>query len=100
MKFLTKKQILLLHEQIIKHTGGVNGIRDEGLLDSAINNPLQTFTKMDLYPSIEEKAIRLCYSIIKNHPFLDGNKRIGLHCLLVTFAINKIKLNYKKDDMY
>ena len=69
---LTKSQILLLHEQLITETGGSSGLRDEGMLDSALNAPFQTFGKEDMYPSLQQKAARLCFGLVKNHPFVDG----------------------------
>lgn len=76
----------------IKRTGGLDGIRDEGSLDSAINSPFQSFGGEELYPSIQAKAARLEFSIIKNHPFLDGNKRIGILAMMVFLDVNGIKL--------
>ena len=84
MNMLTKQQILLLHTQLIRQSGGTDGVRDEGMLDSAISQPLQTFDNMELYPGIVYKAVRLGYGLITNHPFVDGNKRIGTHAMLVT----------------
>ena len=84
MNMLTKQQILLLHTQLIRQSGGTDGVRDEGMLDSAISQPLQTFDNMELYPGIVNKAVRLGYGLITNHPFVDGNKRISTHAMLVT----------------
>ena len=99
MKILTKKQILLLHNELISEFGGIAGIRDEGLLDSAINAPFQSFDGEDFYPTLLEKASRLCYGIISNHPFLDGNKRTGTHVMLVFLNINGVYLNYDDIDL-
>lgn len=99
MKILTKKQILLLHNELISEFGGITGIRDEGLLDSAINAPFQSFGGEELYPTLLEKAARLGYGIISNHPFLDGNKRTGTHVMLVFLNINGICLNYDDIDL-
>ena len=76
MMRLTKKQVLMLHTQLIESTGGRDGIRDEGLLDSALESPFQFFSGEELYPSIQAKVERLCYGLVKNHAMLDGNKRI------------------------
>ena len=73
--------------------------RTEGLLESAINTPLQTFGGQELYPTVLEKAARLGYGLIHNHPFLDGNKRIGTHAMLVFLDINNITLSYEDDDL-
>lgn len=93
MKVLSKRQILLLHSMLVAQSGGMDGLRDEGLLDAAINMPLQTFGGQELYPTILEKAARLGYGLIRNHPFLDGNKRIGTHAMLVFLDINNITLS-------
>ena len=92
MKILSKRQILMLHTALIAQTGGINGVRDEGLLDSAINAPFQTFAEQDLYPTVLEKAARLGFGLISNHPFLDGNKRIGAHAMLTFMGVNQINL--------
>ena len=94
MKVLTKRQILLLHRQLIEQTGGSDGIRDEGLLDSAMAAPFQSFDNADAYPSLQQKAARLCLGLVKNHPFIDGNKRIGAHAMLVFLAVNGVELTY------
>ena len=95
---LTRKQIILLHRDIIAQSGGSPEIRDEGLLDSALNAPFQTFAGMELYPTIIEKASRLGYSLIKNHAFVDGNKRIGAHTMLVFLTLNGIEIEYEDND--
>ena len=99
MKTLSKRQILLLHRQLIEQTGGSDGIRDEGLLDSAIHAPMQTFGGQELYPSTLEKAARLGYGLIRNHPFADGNKRIGTHAMLVFLAVNGVELTYTQTQL-
>lgn len=92
MKILSKRQILMLHTALIAQTGGIDGVRDEGLLDSAINAPFQTFAEQDLYPTVLEKAVRLGFGLISNHPFLDENKRIGAHAMLTFMGVNQINL--------
>lgn len=99
MKILSKQQILMLHSALLAQSGGLDGIRDEGLLDSALNTPFQTFAEQDLYPTTLEKAARLGFGLIRNHPFLDGNKRIGTHAMLVFLDINSITLAYRDDDL-
>ena len=99
MKILKKRQILLLHSALIAESGGSDGIRDEGLLDSAINTPFQTFSGQDLYPTVLEKAVRLGFGLILNHPFIDGNKRIGPHAMLVFLNLNSITLSYEDDEL-
>ncbi len=95
---LTKQQVILLHKEIIAESGGSPEIRDEGLLDSALNAPFQTFSGTELYPTILEKAARLGYSLIKDHAFVDGNKRIGAHTMLVFLALNNIEVEYEDND--
>lgn len=96
---LTESQILLLHEQLITETGGSSGLRDEGMLDSALNAPFQTFGKEDMYPSLQQKAARLCFGLVKNHPFVDGNKRIGAHAMLVFLALNGVELQHLQAEL-
>ena len=69
MRVLSKRQILMLHSMLVAQSGGADGLRDEGLLESAINTPLQTFGGQELYPTVLEKAARLGYGLIHNHPF-------------------------------
>ena len=96
---LTKGQILMLHSQLIESTGGCDEVRDAGLLDSAIESPFQSFGGKELYPSIQAKAARLCYGLVKNHAMLDGNKRIGAHAMLVFLAINGYELKYTQKEL-
>ena len=82
MRKLSKEQILLLHTQLIEEFGGTDGVRDYNLLDSALETPFQSFAGEELYPTIQAKAARLGYGLIKNHTMLDGNKRIGAHIIV------------------
>lgn len=100
MKKLSKKQILMLHTQLIQQTGGSEGVRDYNLLDSALETPFQSFGGDELYPTIQAKAARLGYGLIKNHCMIDGNKRIGTHSMLVFFALNGIELKYMQKELY
>lgn len=100
MKKINKKLVLAIHHQLITEFGGTQGIRDENLLESALESPYQSFFQNDLYNSIEEKAARLGYGIIRNHPFLDGNKRTGIHCTLLLLLINEIKLEYTQKELW
>lgn len=99
MIILSKEQIILLHSTLITETGGSEGIRDEQLLESAINAPFQTFDNIEVFPSIQQKAARIGYGLIKNHAFVDGNKRIGTHAMLVFLALNKIELEYTQSEL-
>ncbi len=96
---LSKEQVLLMHERLIETTGGSIGIRDEGLLDSALSNPFQSFAGEELYPSVQAKAARLCYGLVKNHPMVDGNKRIGTHVMLVFLMLNGYELTYTQQEL-
>lgn len=84
MKILNKRQALLLHQHLVAETGGSSGLRDEGLLESALNTPIQSFGDASAYPSLQQKAARLCYGLVQNHPFVDGkqaNRRSYHVCL-------------------
>ena len=99
MIILSKEQVLKLHTSLIKTTGGSDGIRDEGMLDLALNNPFQSFGGKELYPSIQAKAARLCFGLVRNHAMLDGNKRLGAHTMLVFLALNGYELSYSQKEL-
>lgn len=99
MILISKEQVLKIHSSLIKETGGIDGMRAENLLDTALNSPFQTFDSKELYPEFSGKAAQLSFSIIKNHPFLDGNKRIGVHIMLVFLALNNVKLSYTQKEL-
>ena len=96
---LTVNDIMLLHEKIIDKTGGIKGVRDVGLLELAVNSPFVSFDGEDLYKTVEEKAKQLCNSLIRNHPFLDGNKRIGILAMLVFLDLNGKRLNITNEEI-
>jgi death-on-curing protein len=83
---LTLAEVLALHRLVVEDTGGSTGIRDLGALQSAVAQPRATFEGRELYPSLESKATALCFSLVMNHPFVDGNKRIG-HAAMETFLV-------------
>ncbi len=95
-----KEKVLLLHQLMAEATGGDVGIRDEALLESAIENIYATFDGVELYPSKEEKAARLGFSLISNHAFVDGNKRIGIYIMLSFLELNGIKIEASNDEVY
>lgn len=99
MTVLTKEQIIKLHEYLIRETGGSQGLRDDSLLDAAIHAPFQSYDGIDMFPSIQQKAARLGFGLVKNHAFIDGNKRIGAHVMLVFLALNKIELVYEQSEL-
>lgn len=99
MKTLSKNQVTALHSALIREFGGIDGILDEGLLESALAAPFQTFGGEPVYPSLQAKAAQLGFGLIRNHPFVDGNKRIGAHTMLVFLAVNGIELRYEQQEL-
>lgn len=99
MIVLSKEQVITLHEQLIAETGGISGLRDEGILESALYAPFQTFGNVEPYPSLQQKAARLGFGLIMDHPFIDGNKRTGTHTMLVFLALNNIELEYTQQEL-
>ncbi len=99
MIFFEYEQVVKIHRSLIEKTGGMDGIRDAQLLDSALKTPFQTFGGNNLYPDILDKASQLCYSLIENHPFVDGNKRIGVHLMLLFLKLNNIEVNYSQQEL-
>lgn len=98
IKFSSEK-VKLLHQLMAEATGGSVGVRDEGLLDSAIEGAFATFDGVELYPSKEEKAAKLGYSLISNHAFVDGNKRIGVYVMLSFLELNGIHIEAADKDV-
>lgn len=96
---LDKDKVLLLHQMIAQETGGAIGVRDMGLLESAINNAYATFGGEELYKTKEEKAASLGFSLISNHAFVDGNKRIGVYVMLTFLEAEGIKMNCSNNDV-
>ena len=99
MILLTKEQIVEMQELLIEYTGGLRGIKNEALLDSAANNPFQTFMGEELYPTMQKKAASLCYGLINNHAFHDGNKRIGVLAMLTFLELNGIMIECSDDEL-
>ena len=99
MRRLSSGQVLKLHDALLEEFGGTSGIRDQGLLDSALNTPFATFGGKYLYPSLQAKAAQLGFGLVSNHPFVDGNKRTGAHIMLVFLAINGVDLNYTEEEL-
>ena len=98
MRYLTLNEVLELHRELILRFGGSSGIRDMGALESAIAQPRMAFGGEDLYPTIIEKAVALGYSIIKNHPFIDGNKRTGHAAIEIFLVLNGHEIKASTDD--
>ena len=95
----SQEKVLLLHQLIAQETGGDAGVRDFGLLESAPESAYQTFDGLDLFPSKEEKAAKLGFSLISNHAFVDGNKRIGMYVLLTFLEVNGIRIDPSNDEV-
>ena len=95
----TKERILLLHKYITEETGTPSDLRDPGLLESALESAFHTFDGIELYPTKEKKAARIACSLIRNHPFTDGNKRIGMYFLITFLDVNGIALNCTDEDI-
>ena len=91
--------VLAFHKQMEKNFVMDKDIHDMGLLESAVSTPFQTFGGQELYPSLLDKAARLCYGLAKNHPFRDGNKRSAVHSMLVFLYINEIELEYTQLEL-
>lgn len=95
----SKEKVKLLHQLISEETGGSIGIRDEGLLESALEGAFATFDGKDFYPSKEEKGAKIGYTLISNHAFVDGNKRIGMYVMLTFLEVNGIKIEATNEEV-
>lgn len=95
----SKEKVLLLHQLIAQETGGSVGVRDEGLLESALETAFSSFGGQEFYPTKEEKGARIGYSLIPNHAFVDGNKRIGVYVMLTFLEVNGIRLDCTNEDV-
>ncbi len=95
----SKEKVLLLHQLIAEETGGSIGVRDEGLLESALETAFSSFGGQEFYPTKEEKGARLGYTLISNHAFVDGNKRIGMYVMLTFLEVNGIHLECTNEDV-
>ncbi len=93
------EKVKLLHQLMAEATGGSVGVRDEGLLDSAIEGAFATYDGVELFPSKEEKAAKLGLSLISNHAFVDGNKRIGVYVMLSFLELNGIRIEASDEDV-
>jgi death on curing protein len=97
--YLTAEQVLFVHYRLLSETGGEQGVRDLGLLESAVARPQATFDRQELYPDIFEKAAALMESLINNHPFVDGNKRTGIACAVLLQRQNGISFSAKNAEL-
>src|SRR4051794_25855968 len=98
MRYLTLGEVLLLHARVLERSGGGSGLRDLGALQSALAQPTMTFGDRDLHPSVETKAAALAYSLVMNHPFVDGNKRIGHAAMEVFLVLNGLEVVASVDE--
>ena len=96
---LSRDKVKLIHQLLAEETGGRSGVRDEGLLDSALESAFATFDGVELYPSKEEKAAKIAYSLASNHAFVDGNKRIGVFVMLSFLSLNGIRIDATDEDI-
>ncbi len=98
MRYLSLGEVVRLHQMVIEQSGGAAGIRDLGLLDSALAHPRATFDGSDLHATLLDKAAALCASLVQNHPFVDGNKRVG-HAAMATFLmLNGVDITASTDE--
>ena len=95
----SEEKVLLLHKLITEETGGDPNLRDKAVLESALESAFATFDGEELYPTKQEKAARLGYSLISNHAFVDGNKRIGMYVMMTFLEVNGIKIRPTVDDV-
>ena len=100
MKYLHLRQVLYLYQQIIVQSGGSLGLRDEGLLESAVHRPQASFGGHDLYPDLFSKTAALGHSIVHNHPFIDGNKRIGYEAMRLMLRLNGFDMHASVDTAF
>ena len=98
MEYLTLNEVLLLHARLIQRTGGIRGVRDLGLIESALARPQATFEGSDLYPDLWSKASALMHSLAQNHPFVDGNKRTALTATGIFLELSGYRLTASNDE--
>lgn len=95
----SREKVLLLHQLLAEETGGAVGLRDQALLDSALESAFAGFGDKEFYPTKEEKAARLGFALVGNHAFLDGNKRIGMYVMLTFLEVNGIRMDCTNEDV-
>ena len=95
----SKEKVLLLHQLIAEETGGAVGLRDEALLESALENAFAGFGDEEFYPTKEEKGARLGYTLVSNHAFVDGNKRIGMYIMLTFLEVNGVRIDCTNEEL-
>ncbi len=98
MRYLTLEEVLSLHAEVLQKSGGMPGVRDQNALESAVAQPAMAFAGQDLYPTIADKAAALAFSLVMNHPFFDGNKRIGHAAMETLLVLNGFELSATTDE--
>jgi len=98
VRLLTVDEVLLIHERVIATSGGSHGLRDRGVLESCVAQPMQSFGETELYPDLVSKAAALGFFLVSNHPFVDGNKRIAHAAIAVTHRLNGSRIAASIDD--
>ncbi|WAM31657.1 type II toxin-antitoxin system death-on-curing family toxin [Caldicellulosiruptor naganoensis] len=99
MRTIPYEKVLEIYKRLIRESGGVYGVRDEGLLRASLESAFQTFDGIELYPAVVDKIAAVCYNIIKNHPLIDGNKRLGITLMAVLCDINNIPLECSDEEL-
>lgn len=99
MIILTVDEVIKIHGRLIEKTGGLDGLRDRGLLESAVFSISSGFGEIEVYPTVEEKAARIAFGIVNNHAFLDGNKRIGMLSMLMILRLNQVDIKYTQREL-
>ena len=100
MRYLTIGEVLAVHRQVMRATGGALGVHSLAALESAVAQPRMTFAGQDLYATLAEKAVALGFSLIQNHPFLDGNKRTGQAALEIFLVLNEHEIRATEDEQF
>ena len=98
MRYLTESEVVELHRLVLEQSGGAEGLRDKGGIESAVAQPAMTFAGQNLYPTIVDKAAMLCFSLVMNHPFIDGNKRVGHFAMETFLVLNGKEINASIDE--
>jgi death on curing protein len=97
-RYLTRAEVLFIHQAALAANGGMPGLRDSSLLDSAVAQPEMAFGGVDLYPTVIEKAAAVGFSLMNNHPFVDGNKRVGWAAMRTFLIVNGVSLAFDQQD--
>ena len=97
--YFSIEAVIAIHDDLVNKTRGSEGVRDMGLLSSALSAPFQSFGGYELYPEIYQKSARLAFGLVQNHAFIDGNKRIAAHMMLLLLRVNGVKLSYTQKEL-